>query len=83
MNLNLQLTYQDKTQKDLLAIAADFVAFEERFDMSVARLDKDARMTHFYFMAYAVEVRTGAVDKKVSFEEWVKTIHGVEVKNPK
>lgn len=83
MNLNLQLTYQDKTQKDLMAIAADFVAFEERFDMSVTRLDKEARVTHFYFMAYAVEVRTGAVDKKVPFEEWVKTIEGVEVKNPK
>lgn len=83
MNLNLHLTYQDKTEKELTAIAADLVAFEERFNMSVTRLDKEAKLTHFFFMAYSVERRTKAIDSKVSFEDWLETIEGVEVKNPK
>jgi len=83
MNLNLKLTYQDKTEKELTAIAADLVAFEERFDMSVTRLESQARMTHFFFMAYSVEKRTKAIDAKVTFENWLETVESVEVKNPK
>ena len=83
MNLNLHITYNDKTEKDLLAIAADLVAFEERFDMSVTRLEREAKLTHFFFMAYAVEKRTKAIDAKVSFEDWLETVESVEVKNPK
>lgn len=83
MNLNLHITYNDKTEKDLIAVAADLVAFEERFDMSVTRLEREAKLTHFFFMAYAVEKRTKAIESKVSFEDWLETVESVEVKNPK
>ncbi len=83
MNLNLQLTYKDKTEKQLTATAAEFVAFETKFDMSITRLEKEAKLTHFFFMAYSVEKNTEAIDAKVTFEDWLKTVENVEVKNPK
>jgi len=83
MNLNLQLTYLDKTEKQLSATASEFVAFETKFDMSITRLEKEAKLTHFFFMAYCVEKRTKAIESKVSFEEWLETVESVEVKDPK
>ena len=68
MNINLLLTYTDGNAKELTAKAVDLVAFESRFDLSVARLENNIRMTHLFFLAWHVEHRTGAT--KDEFEKW-------------
>lgn len=77
MKINLHIKYLDKTEKDVVAVAADLVAFESKFNISVAALSSETKLTHLFFLAYAVEKRTGAI-KDMSFEKWIETIETVE-----
>lgn len=81
MKLNLQINYKDETEKTVEATARDFVAFEEKFDMSITRLEKEAKLTHFFFMAWNVEKRSKSTD--LAFEDWLDSIESVEVVNSK
>lgn len=81
MKLNLLITYKDETEKTVEATARDFVAFEEKFDMSITRLEKEAKLTHFFFMAWNVEKRSKST--ALGFDEWLDTIESVEVVNTK
>ena len=78
MQINLQIKYLDnETKKDLVAVAADLVTFETKFDISIASLRSDTKLTHLFFLAYAVEKRTKAI-KDQSFEAWLETVESVE-----
>ena len=75
MNINLEVTYEDKTEKKLVANAADLVAFETKFDISIAKLDKEVRWTHICFLGWHVEKRTKATE--LEFEPWLETISAI------
>jgi len=77
MKINLHIKYLDETEKDVAAVAADLVAFEAKFNISVAALSSETKLTHLFFLAYSVEKRTGGI-KDISFEKWVETIETVE-----
>lgn len=79
--INLQVTYADGTTKQVEAGAADIVAFETKFDLSIARLEKDFRLTHLFFLAWAVEKRTGAT--KDEFDKWLESVTLVEAAEQK
>jgi len=72
MKINLAVTYNDGTVKELTAQAADLVAFETKFDLSVAKLEKEVRWTHICFLGWHVEKRTGAT--KAEFDDWLETV---------
>ena len=82
MKINLQVTYLDKTKKDVTAVAADLVAFETKFNLSIASLQTDTKLTHLFFLAYSVEKRTKAI-KDLDFEQWLETIESVEAGDSK
>lgn len=75
MNINLEVTYENKTEKQLVAKAADLVAFETKFDISIAKLDKEVRWTHICFLGWHVEKRTGGTE--LEFEPWLETVSAV------
>lgn len=81
MQINLQITYNDGSKKDVTAIAADLVAFETKFDLSIARLDQNVRLTHLLFLAWRVEARTKAT--KLEFDPWLETVESVEAAEAK
>ena len=82
MNFTLEIHFIDRdTPKVVNGIAADIVAFETKFDLSMSRLQKDAKLTHLMFLAWHVEHRTKATAK--SFEEWLNDVESVEAANPK
>lgn len=70
--INLRIIFIDGTDKTVRAVAADLIAFESRFDLSVARLASEVRLTHLFFIAWNVERRTGATD--LEFEQWTETV---------
>ena len=70
--INLQVTYIDETTAECSAIAADLIAFEARFDLSVARLEKEVRLTHMFFLAWHALKRTGQTTDE--FEKWVESV---------
>lgn len=75
MKLNLHLTYVGGTSKEIVAGPADMVAFEEKFDKSIASLTDNPKMSYLLYLAYAAEKRTGAT--KDSWEKWLDTIESV------
>lgn len=81
MNFNFVVKYLDGSEKTVSGKAADVVAFEARFDLSVANLDKNLRLTHLFFLAWHVEKRTG--ETKLEFEKWLDTVDSVEAADPK
>ena len=55
--------------------AVDIVAFEQHFDMSMSRLEKEIRMTHLFFMAHQAQKRTG--ETKDDFDKWLDGVYNV------
>jgi len=81
MIINLQIGYTDNTTKEIAAKASDIVAFEERFDISMASLQNEVRLTHLLFLAWHSEKRTGVT--KENFEKWVDSVESIEAVEPK
>jgi len=79
--INLQIQFIDKTTEDVVALAADLIAFEAHFDLSVARLQTEIRLTHLFFLAWHVLKRTGKTT--VDFNKWVESVSMVAEASPK
>ena len=70
--INLQVTFIDETTVECSAIAADLIAFEARFDLSVARLGDEVRLTHMFFLAWHALKRTAQTTEE--FDKWVESV---------
>jgi hypothetical protein len=77
MKINLQVEYSDKPgeTKEVICLASDMVKFESNFNISIANLDKDLKITHLLFLAWASELRTKATAK--TFDDWVDGVVSV------
>jgi hypothetical protein len=71
MKITLQIEFSDGTTKDVTVSAADMVAFETKYDISIARLD-EARMSWLLFLAWHSEKRRKATD--LEFDAWLDTV---------
>jgi hypothetical protein len=81
MQINLQVTYTDNSVRVVNAIAADLVAFETKFDLSIARLEQNVKLTHLLFLAWHVEHRLKQT--ALDFDAWIETVEGVEAADTK
>lgn len=72
MKINLQLTFDGGETRDIVCNAADMVAFEDKYGVSVANLSSDPKMSYMLFLAWHSQKRTGAT--KDSFEKWLESI---------
>jgi hypothetical protein len=81
MNFNLLVTLLDGSTHEVSGIAADLVAFEAQFDISVSSLSQDVKITYLLWLGWHVLKRTG--ETKDSFEKWVETVSTVEANSPK
>jgi len=71
----LTVTFLDGTTVTVEAVAPDLIAFESKFDLSVAKLEKEVRLTHLFFLAWHALKRKGETSDE--FEAWVNTVAGV------
>lgn len=81
MNFNLLVTFLDGSSTEVSGIAADLVAFEAEFDISVSSLGQGVKITHLLWLAWQVEKRLG--NCKDNFHEWVEGVATVEAGAPK
>jgi len=81
MNFNLQVVYSDGTTRDVLGKAIDIVAFEQKFDISMANLQNNVKLTHLMYLAWHVEKRTG--NTKDDFEKWLEYVEMVQAAEAK
>jgi hypothetical protein len=79
--INLRIHLIDGSEHEVSAIAADLIAFEARFDLSVARLEKEIRLTHLFFLAWSAAKRTGLTSDE--FEKWIESVNNVAEANQK
>ena len=77
MRLTLRVTTLDGSAVDTDAKTADLVAFEERFNRSVARLEAELRLTDVCWLAWRSLTRQGKTTAE--FGAWLETIDGVEL----
>ena len=75
MKLNLQVSFSDGTNKDIEASTPDMVAFEDKFDVSVASLGADTKLSWLLYLAWHADKRTGGT--KLSYEKWLETVDGM------
>lgn len=75
--INLLIKFIDGTSREVTAIVSDLMAFEEKFDKSVADFSKGVRLSWLVFIAWKAETRTKATS--LDFEAYADTISAVEV----
>lgn len=75
MKLNLQVTYSDNTDKIIEAGTPDLVAFENEYNVSVAQLGRDTRISWLLFLAWHAEKRKGAT--KLTYDKWLDTVENL------
>lgn len=75
MKLNLHIDYAGGVGRDIVANAADMVAFEAKFDKSIAVLGDNPKISYLFFLGYASEKRTGYT--KDDFEKWLESVEMV------
>lgn len=73
--IELEVVFLDGSKKKVSAVAADLIAFESHFDLSITSLEKDLRLTHLLFIAWNVLKRTGQTADE--FDVWANTVAGV------
>ncbi len=81
MQINLQTKFNDGTEKVISAGAADLVAFEREFDLSVAKLQTEVKLTHLLYIAWHSESRNKSTTLK--FEAWTNEIQAIEASDSK
>ena len=72
MKLNLQVSFTDGNTKDIEASTADMVAFEDKFNVSVATLGQDTRISWLLYLAWHADKRTGGT--KLNYDKWLETV---------
>jgi hypothetical protein len=75
MRVNLHITFDNGKSKEITASAADLVAFEDKFNLSVAKLGDDPRMSYLLFLAWHSEKRTKGTE--LSYEDWLGTVSSI------
>ncbi len=79
--INLLITFTDGTSREVTAIVSDLMAFEERYDTSVASFASGVRLSWLVFIAWKAETRTKATS--LDFDAYADQISAVEVPDQK
>jgi hypothetical protein len=74
MKLTLRIEFADGTSKDVLVSAADMVAFEDKFNVSIAKLD-DPRIGWLLYLAWHSEKRKQQTT--LEYEAWLDLVESV------
>ena len=77
MKMTLRVTTNGGKTEDIVASAAELVAFEAEFSRSVAKLQDEFRYTDICWLAWQSQKRHKKTTK--DFNEWVEGIESVEI----
>ena len=74
MKLTLRIEFADGTHKDVLVSAVDMVAFEDKFNVSIAKLD-DPRIGWLLYLAWHSEKRRKQTES--DYETWLDSVDSI------
>jgi hypothetical protein len=75
MRITLRVDLVDGSKQDVICSAIDLVAFEDKYQRSVARLEHEMRLTDLLFIAWHSLHRQKQTGK--DFDNWLDDIEGV------
>lgn len=83
MRITLRVVYLNGEAKEVTCSASDLVKFENHFNISIAKLEEDLKISYLLFLVHASETRTKATT--LDFDTWVDTVDsvGASDKDPK
>jgi hypothetical protein len=76
MRVNLRVEYSDGTKIEVRCTAKDLVAFEDKYQRSVARLEQEMKLTDLLFIAWHSLHRQKETAK--DFDTWLDEIESIE-----
>jgi hypothetical protein len=81
MRMQLDLEFVDGSKKEVKIIMADMVKFEAQYNLSVAKIGQEMKVTHLLYLAWSALTR----EKQTSaeFDAWVETVAAVGAVDPK
>lgn len=75
MRINLRVEYSNGKQEDVRCSAKDLVAFEDKYQRSVARLEHEMKLTDLLFIAWHSLNRQGLTKK--DFDAWLDDVESI------
>jgi hypothetical protein len=83
MRIFLEVEYFGGEKVAATASAIDLMRFEEKFELSIVRLDKELKLSHLLFLAWTSLSRQKQT--KLSFDDWAETVEsiGLSEQDPK
>jgi hypothetical protein len=76
LKINLRIEFVSGEEKEVSCSAADIVKFETKYDLSVAVLESNVKLTYLLFLAWSAEVRTKSTTKE--FDVWVDDVASIK-----
>lgn len=77
MKLPMTVTYEGGTKKLVVAQFADFIAFENVHNKSVAKMDTELRLSDLAWIAWHTEKRNKQT--ALGFDDWNVTVEELEL----
>lgn len=81
MRMQLEVEFNDGSKKDIKVIMADMVKFESQYNLSIAKLGQEMKVTHLLWLAWAALTREKQIS--VPFDSWVETVAAIGAIDPK
>ncbi len=81
MRMQLDVEFIDGSKKEVKVIMADMVKFESQYDLSIAKLGQDVKVTHLLWLAWAALTREKQIT--ADFDTWVETVAAIGAVDPK
>lgn len=72
MRILLEVEYETGEKAAVTASAIDLMRFEEKFELSIVRLDREVKLSHLMFLAWTALNRQKQT--KLDFEPWAETV---------
>ena len=81
MRMQLEVEFVDGTKKDIKVIMSDIVKFEAQYNLSIAKLGQEMKVTHLLWLAWSALTREKQVTAE--FDTWLEEVSSVGAVDPK
>lgn len=81
MRMQLEVEFENGTKQDVKVIMTDMVKFESEFNISIAKLGQEMKVTHLLWLAWSALTREKIVTS--DFDSWTETVVSIGAADPK
>jgi hypothetical protein len=79
--MQLEVELNDGSKTPVRIIMSDMVKFESQFNISIAKLGQEMKVTHLLWLAWTSLTRQKQVS--ADFDTWVETVSSIGAQDPK